>query len=913
MSTEEIKDYHVSHPWLSSSEEIVEQLGLGIDEMDKKPVKAMALYSISRSVGIELDEKLDESEFCINPREVGDTEKLVSYPLSRILISLLGGEKLVRKFSEYYAEKAVSSLREYKPKNCENPFEPREDLVFVDSPIHFGVIDENFNLELERIKGAEVLASSSPSDDWKTMKINERKQFLVDGYDISEDEIPDSSVKYDDLETVISKVPSRIFDDMFRDVDYYSVSVSSCLDNLPEDTIEELEVSTVLVSEDKAVLEYDELLELIRLLVKSEVGRDLPMDFSTEMREKFEKLLSILIKILPEELSNVRDVNSFDLLDQNKLQSQIPVEKENTSKYPTLESKKEEINIEKVREHYKNAKKVYVALGVIDGQFHTNWLGSKQHSGWYVNEKLDSRSQNPTAWDEGFPNASRPSILPDDFNADEAGRAVYTTNSYSPRESYTTRYYKIEDGEQIWMDEYLEDMEEKTRLPDYGELGAYSLIVDIDLEDDWKSRPLPDKYKEIVESRLNAWIGAFSEILGGNVTEDIFVVDSGGGAYVMTPPAVTLPIYEEFDEEERDIINNEINNRMRTLTGILDEIITSLDEAPDELFSGDVVQNKNRQWKTLLSIHSSLNTVVHPIDPKNPSYDSVSFEDITDKHYERAFNWSKQFTKVEYSKYIQEFVESIFHSDIFESEDNPHTIVEGDDWKEILKNFVKKQKEQQKRHKKARELIQNQDGSIENVGVTTQKEKVDAAIASVDLKKYLKQNHVQEWDTDNRSDDTTSFSPRTWRNPSKDANSCFYSPDGGRDGSPIFRDRKEGWTAGIIDLIAYDEKITDSPSETPTGKDWWEAVNALRERGEDIPILLPDITSEDNPSDKIGKDKLAEAALALETATEDQIEEKEGKYGKYKEITDPDAYNRTLGELEERNIKHGRQRRNTSQ
>lgn len=909
MSPNPIEDYHVEHPWLDSAGEALEELGLGNEEMFRDAVKAQAIRNILDAAEAETESELTLPEDIAHDGSVDSEDKLLSYPLSRILLSLLNENRVTEAFGEFHARKAETELRSHVPKNTDDPFDFDPDLKLT-KPLHFGHVDEQFGLDLQRLSPAEIIASSSASEDWAEMDPEARKQLLMEGYDIDKTEIRPSSLELDSIEDAVNELSTSVFSDMFRDVDYYSVSVESYLDAMKstDKVPEELDLSSATVTDGRVILEYDELIEVVKILVTDKVSGEIPLNVPSSIADKLEYLNAALIQALPQEMTETTDVRSFPLLDTERLPSHVPMEREKYSDYSPLGSDEVNVDMEEVQEHYKRAERIYVALGVVDGSLHTSWLGSEQHSGWYVNERLESRSENPEAWDAGFPNVSRPSILPDDFDHSVTGRSVYTTNSYSPREAYKERYYKIEDGDQHWMDEELEDMEEITRLPQYGDLGAYSLIVDIDLEDEWKSRPLPDDYKEIVEGRLNAWIGAFSQILGGAV-EDVFVVDSGGGAYVMTPPAATMPIAEEFDREKRDIINNELNNRMRTLTDVLDEIITSLDEAPNDLFSGDIVQNKNRQWKTLLSLHASLDNVVHPIDPTDPSYDSLSFQNLTEEDYEEAFDWAKRFTQTEYKEHIQELVEALFQSDVFEQEGISHEKIEGDHWTEILENFIEKRKEERKRQEEARKLIEKQDGSIEDVGVTTDKVEIDAAIAAVDLKKYLKANHVQEWDTDNRSDQTTSFSPKTWRSPSPKANSCFYSPNGGQDGSPIFRDRKEGWTAGIIDLIACEEGLTDHPSETPTGGDWWEAVEALRERGENIPVWLPDIESDSYPSDKLGKDKLADAALALETATEDQIEEREGEYGPYKEITDKEAYNATLDELEERGISHGRQRR----
>lgn len=903
MSLESIDEYIHKYPFLDAASE-----ALNGDNIDWSP-RDLVSDDETRSRAQERVVEMVTGEFQ-SPGDVkwGRTTELLSYPLARILVSLIDNNEVTTAYAAGEAQRVRQTLMDDIPPGSDSYFEVTEDhdLNFVSERTkgHLGDLGNTYDIDIDVRSAKSLFAEAPVRDFWNDASSDDRFTLLKTAFGLTEDASQNfTDTDWDSLSDDLANQPT-----VDLSTDYFTLPVADFLRFAPHFDGEEWGLTKQLVIDGTVVLSYTELIDFIANVVQYDIESSLPVAVSSSLADALDEEVAAIIDDLPDELIDNVDIRAHPLMVEEMLPRMYALRQEDRDQYPPLGAGETDIDLDTIREHYQRAEGVFEELGVVGDDLHTSWLGAHNHTGWYISGTLEDKQDAPEAWEENFPHWSRPSILPDDFDADTAGRSVYTTNTYSPRESHTKRFYRTDDdGNRLWMDEELDEIEPQKRLPDYDELGTYSLIVDIDLEDEWKARPLPDEYRDIVESRLRAWVGVFSQFLGGN-EEDVFVVDSGGGAYVMTPPAATRELEKEFDGDDLSTINNEIQTRMRKLTTLIDDLITDLDDAPDDLFSADAVQNKNRQWKSVLSVHSSLDAVVHPLDPSDPSYEWLSFYELNDEHYDEAKDWASEFTSMEYRDQIDSLVKGLFQKDVY-GESSGYNTYDGDDWVEILSNFLEQHEEEQKARQEAYEKF-DFDGERSETGVTTNQYEVDAAIANVDLEKYLKsEGFVQKWDTDNRSDNTVSFSPAEWRNPSKEANSCFYSPSGGRDGSPTFTDRKEGWTAGIINIIAYAEGITGHPSETPTGEDWAKAVDALRERGEKIPVYLPDIEDEDHDYDRIGLQRIAKAALALGIADEDDIVERDGTHGSYTDIDNNEVYNETLEELEDQGINHGRQKR----
>lgn len=103
----------------------------------------------------------------------------------------------------------------------------------------------------------------------------------------------------------------------------------------------------------------------------------------------------------------------------------------------------------------------------------------------------------------------------------------------------------------------------------------------------------------------------------------------------------------------------------------------------------------------------------------------------------------------------------------------------------------------------------------------------------------------------------------------------------------------------------------NAAAESLSGKQWSEAVEALREAGYPIPIYVPEAGSERSDGDQYEKTPLwalRKAAVALGVCDRDDFVEREGDDGgSYLGFDSRDDYNQTLRKLDERGIDTGRE------
>lgn len=558
---------------------------------------------------------------------------------------------------------------------------------------------------------------------------------------------------------------------------------------------------------------------------------------------------------------------------------------------------------EKYKNHYRRYLDVYRELATV-GDSKTMIIPTDAHDGWYVTESVTEEDEE--AWNNGYPYKSRPRILPDDLSED-IERTVYTTNTYAPDESYKQRYYKRtndDENSREWMDN------NDKRLPSYGDIESWAIFVDIDIKGEYKSRPLNDKKKQIIKSRLQNWIDIFEKMSGS--IDSVKILDSGGGIYVFVAPSALKPISEEFDKEERNHIFREIGNRFRKLTEVLDTLICRQDDGPDELFAADAVMNKNRQYKTIGSIHKDLDAVVNPIDPDKTEINHLKIDDIDEEDIENAHEWAKEFTAEKHSECVGNIVEYLFQGEFIEKHDFNFDHIDGNSWVEILEKWVEKKKEEISSWRLKEEEIENIDDVDIDVDITQDKKVAQAALLKVNnekLRDYIV-DYVGGSRVYNKPGSEMDFFP-FWRSETTESGrSAFYDY---YEGKSRFTDKSDGSTGGIARWVAlemtYDNKnypdkdLIKSPGEKLEGKDFVTAIKELRRRGEDIPILVPAV-SEDDISDKLGDEIIANIGTELGIINEEDTYEENGKT-KIKS----ESFNEMLDYLDDNNITHNRDRK----
>lgn len=550
------------------------------------------------------------------------------------------------------------------------------------------------------------------------------------------------------------------------------------------------------------------------------------------------------------------------------------------------------------RQHYKKYISIYEEIARAN-EGKTVWIPTDAHDGWYVSSTV--QDEESEAWERGYPRKSRPSILPDDLSPD-IERTAYTTISYAPDDAYKTRYYK-EDGDEIeWMDG------KSQRLPDYGEINAWSLFVDIDIDKDYKKRPLPDDHKDIISSRLSLWGKAFSEMGGG--MDRVHMLDSGGGMYVFLPPTALSPVADNYDKEDLNLIFNEIGTRMRTVTGKLNDLICDQDDAPKELFSADKVQNKNRQFKTIGSIHKDLNAVVYPILPEDVEIHHKTVESISEEDIDRAMNWTKSFTSDRHEEAVDSIVEYLFQGDFTQREDMDLSYIQGDTWNQILDNWLQDKKDSIRAWEKSVEDREDMSEDKLKTDITQDRSIAREAIRRLNNEK-LRSYIIDFVGSDmvyDKTGEEMDFFP-FWRGGSTESGrSAFYDF---YEGKARFTDKADGTSRDIVYWVALEMTFDDerypnvdmirSPGDDLDPGDYSTAIKELRDRGEDVPILVPEL--EDN--EELAEWRIKDIALELGIADQsDVIEDEDGNLS-----LKPKAWNDTIDRLNHEDIVHNREKK----
>lgn len=551
-------------------------------------------------------------------------------------------------------------------------------------------------------------------------------------------------------------------------------------------------------------------------------------------------------------------------------------------------------------DHYKQYLPIYRDLAEVSGG-NTVWIPTDSHSGWYVSSSVTDESAHSEAWERGFPNKSRPSILPDDLSPD-IERTAYTTISYAPREKYQTKYYRVDEDGISWMDG------DSDRLPEYGDLCAWALFVDIDIGKQYKTRPLPDSHKEVIEERLSLWVDAFTTMTGDQ--SHVKLLDSGGGMYVFVPPTALAPIAREYDRDDLDLIFNELGSRMRTVTKNINNHICDADNYPKELFSADEVQNKNRQFKTIGSIHKSFDAVVHPVNPDDISVTHLQQADVDDAVLQNAQTWVDEFTDDTHEEAVEKIVNYLFQGKFTKRDDINLEPINGAGWKDILDNWLEQMQERIHSREEFLERQKDIDEEELNKELTQDDEVARAAVSKVNnrkLKKYIVDAVGVSRTHERSGNEEMDFFPFWRAGQTESGRSAFYDF---YEGKARFTDKSDGTSRGIVYLVAlemtYDDKnypdvnMIDHPSEDLSGSDYARAIDELRSRGENIPFLLPN-------REKLDEQDVIRAGKEVGTITDSDTQPNRDGYGQ--EVTNLEAWNDTLDKFDEQDIKHDLARR----
>jgi len=550
-----------------------------------------------------------------------------------------------------------------------------------------------------------------------------------------------------------------------------------------------------------------------------------------------------------------------------------------------------------IREHYREVSDVFDELGDVANN---PTLVKNDHHGWYVKRDND----NVDELEEGWTQRGRVATA-DDYSeiVDRISRSLYAITTYKKPDAVAQERpcrYNSDDEATEWKGD-------ENPTPGWGDVVALPAWGDIDLADELKPEreTLDTDVRETIERTLDAYIGEFAALYGGN-RDAIMALDSVGGAYVFGPPEATIPIARLFkdDENASERVFEELNDRINGYLREAEQRINDRVTGAGDVIQPDWVNNANRAYKAPLSIHSSHDAVVTPIDTENVDYTYTPLEAVGETTISAAVEWAEQFTAVERTDLASELVATLW----------PEYVDENPDWKTALEEWVSDEREREKAEQRRREKaererakrLQELEETVTGQDVTPHKTDVYAALDNVDTGEIIRHYACDAWDTGDAGGSKTEFNP-SWRQ-STSGSSCYVDHSANTFGDP-----GDGGGGYAAKAMALGERIINDASANLRGEKWAKAVDALRSKaGENIPVWIPgkgSLKADGGEYDQTPHWAVVKAAVTLDVCDPADLEERESDDGgTYTGLPDKETYNATLDALEEHGVEHSRER-----
>ena len=344
-------------------------------------------------------------------------------------------------------------------------------------------------------------------------------------------------------------------------------------------------------------------------------------------------------------------------------------------------------SVDAVRQHYERVRPVYERFADLDGAPTTGFFGN---SGWYRSTYRSNDDGKAVEHRRAYTFEEDYSELVNGIERDgddSSWRSAYNIASWKDRDAV---YAGVET-------ERSAELGQGDGLAGYADMRGFPLWVDLDLRDNddgadgpnYKRRrgDLADDVRETVERAYQAYAEEFADLLGIE-PERVAVFDSGGGGYLYTPAAVTLPIAEWCEDETdgfgdaRELVFEELRERFFAygtgtsvsknaddygFTGIQTRVHERVDGA-DEFLDPDWMQNRNRQSKAPLAIHGDHDVVVTPArpvdEPDRITYEPTLVSDVDDALIEHTAREAEKIVSVPdrdvLERWTEEFVSTLY-------------------------------------------------------------------------------------------------------------------------------------------------------------------------------------------------------------------------------------------------------------
>ncbi len=552
-----------------------------------------------------------------------------------------------------------------------------------------------------------------------------------------------------------------------------------------------------------------------------------------------------------------------------------------------------------IRDHYRRVGEVYDEIAALDENPDARTGGVIDNSRWY-----DSRARLDLP-DSGYDRVGNPKLLPDAAaeiaSRDADGRVLYALTTYSQEMDREAQFKWVEKSDGTPTREWRSG---QSPLPDYNEIVGQALFADVDVADEYKQRPLPAEIRDVVEAALEVYVDRFADLAGSR--DHVLLLDSVGGAYPMIPPSATVPLAEEFtDDRDRGLLYEELCARMDEWLGDVWDEVQERVPAAEEYLDPDNINNKNRQYKTVLSVHKSIDGVVTPIDVDDVRYEHVPVREVGDEELEAAREWAQSLTDDRHREALAGIVETLW-PDYFE---------DADTWVQALQEWLldKESERVRKEQQRKKRMEALEDGEVielrtSDVTLTTDQSDVEAALDALDPERVIEDTILGAGWTDRLSDTTDrsgdgrrAFVP-IWAGSYESGNATYVGVSGPKAG--VWYDSSNGYKGGLVEAALVAHAGRSPGAGWASGEDWREGVAILRRLGYDIPVWIPDAGSLDE--DQMPLWALRKFATELGIVERHELVERTGDDGSSYLGFRPSDYRRVVRRAEGAGLDTGR-------
>jgi hypothetical protein len=547
-----------------------------------------------------------------------------------------------------------------------------------------------------------------------------------------------------------------------------------------------------------------------------------------------------------------------------------------------------------VHEHYDRAKPAYEALSTVS-EYPT--LGLDDKNGWYITR--DCIDIDPL--EEGYTKRRRPASMARDLRTvlGRIDRTFYGLTTFKTPDAVSRwKYGSIEDGEFVYAGN-------NNATPDPKDLRAVTAWGDIDLNDELKLQrgDLDEATRATAEATLEAYIQEFATLVGGR--DAVYALDSVGGAYIFTAPAVSVPIYEhvaaEHDDDLAAAALQEVIERSNSYLSDAQERVEERVNGAADVIDPDWANNHNRKYKAPLSIHGDHAAVVTPLDVDDVDYRMTPLDAVDDDLIAEAREWAAEFTALEHTDRAEDLVATLWADEY----------AEHGDWRAALDAWVA-EREAERDAKQWRDGLRTDDEAdrdrdldLEDLDITPYVSDVEQAIDRLDIYRVADDTIVHRWtedlsDATDRSGSGKKAIVPTWANGYNSGNATYVDESKG-----TFVDTANGDHGTAVEMALIDAENW-SVGDIARGRDWARGVHHLQDLGYDIPVWTPDAETAPD-ANSMPYWSLRRAARALGVVDEDDLIKREGENGgTYLGFPDAATYNAALKDVEEAGFSTGR-------